>query len=105
MSFVLGFVMPKVYSDAVSYESTFYFILKYHERYFSHLLRPPNTEDSKQQWKATNNEISTKQMLKEKKSRKLEAFPESIWVGGYDHRAAGKEKIKIKTCFYLRGKI
>lgn len=52
MSFVLGFVMPKVYSDAVSYESTFYFILKYHE--LSIFLpftegNPPNIVDSKQQ--------------------------------------------------------
>lgn len=49
----------------------FYFILKYHEWYFSHLLKEIHqtlkTEETTV--KATNTEISTKQMLKKTKTK------------------------------------
>lgn len=71
VSFIPGFMPPKVYSDAVSYESMFYFILKYHEWYFSHLLKEIHQTLKTEQTtvKATNTEISTKQMLKKTKTK------------------------------------
>lgn len=88
--------MPKVYSDAVSYESMFYFILKYHERYFSHLLkeihqtlRTANNSEGDKHWNWHKTDAEVK---KAEDNFHLKAWgisktsTESIWVGGYDHR-------------------
>jgi hypothetical protein len=50
----------------------FYFILKYHERYFSHLLKEIHQTLKTEQTtaEATDTEISTKQMLKTKQNKK-----------------------------------